>query len=122
MSGNSAHIIRMIADDVLQPWYDKAILHEYWTVLTRPKFEFSATQINLLIRGIINKGSLIQVAAPSTFPMTDETDRKFYDAAQYADALLITGNTRHYPKETTIVTPAEFLALSNTQGPERKPV
>jgi putative PIN family toxin of toxin-antitoxin system len=114
IDGNPAHIIRMIADDVVHPWYNKEILNEYWAVLTRQKFKFSVVQVNLLITGIINKGSSVHIEIPSKFPMTDETDRKFYDVAKYSAALLITGNIRHYPKETTIVTPAEFLTLSNT--------
>jgi predicted nucleic acid-binding protein len=40
---------------------------------------------------------------------------KFYDVARFSDAFLITGNIRHYPKESTIVTPAEFLTRE-TQG------
>jgi predicted nucleic acid-binding protein len=43
--------------------------------------------------------------------MPDEDDRVFYDAAKTADAYLITGNSKHYPKESFILTPSEFLKL-----------
>jgi hypothetical protein len=41
--------------------------------------------------------------------MPDETDRKFYDTAKAAGAMLITGNTKHYPDEPFILTPAAFI-------------
>jgi hypothetical protein len=46
---------------------------------------------------------------PSDIPLPDETDRKFYDIAKAAGAALITGNTRHYPDDPLVTTPAAFL-------------
>ena len=43
--------------------------------------------------------------------MTDEDDRAFYDTAKNNDAYLVTGNTRHYPNESFILTPTEFMRL-----------
>jgi hypothetical protein len=34
---------------------------------------------------------------------------KFYDIAKAADAILITGNIKHYPDEPFILTPAAFI-------------
>ena len=42
--------------------------------------------------------------------MPDEDDCVFYDIAKYAKACLITGNTKHYPVESFILTPMEFLS------------
>jgi hypothetical protein len=41
--------------------------------------------------------------------MPDESDRKFYEIAKAAGAILITGNTKHYPDEPFIVTPTVFV-------------
>jgi hypothetical protein len=41
--------------------------------------------------------------------MPDESDRVFYDVAKTAGAYLITGNTKHFPQEPFILTPAEFV-------------
>jgi predicted nucleic acid-binding protein len=41
--------------------------------------------------------------------MTDETDRKFFDVAKACEAVLITGNRKHYPQDPLIITPAEFV-------------
>jgi predicted nucleic acid-binding protein len=53
-------------------------------------------------------GLSYNVPVASVFPMTDESDRKFYDVAKTAEAFLVTGNMKHYPKEPFIVTPSEF--------------
>ena len=45
----------------------------------------------------------------------DESDRVFYDVAATCDAYLITGNKKHYPVESFVFTPAEFLELLNRQ-------
>jgi predicted nucleic acid-binding protein len=41
----------------------------------------------------------------------NEDDRIFYDAAVEANAYLITGNIKHFPKESFIITPSQFLAI-----------
>jgi hypothetical protein len=43
--------------------------------------------------------------------MPDEDDRVFYDTAKTAGAYLIPGNTKHFPQEPFILTPAQFLAM-----------
>jgi predicted nucleic acid-binding protein len=43
--------------------------------------------------------------------MQDEDDRIFYDTAKEGDAILITGNFRHYPNEPFIMKPSAFWAL-----------
>jgi predicted nucleic acid-binding protein len=55
-------------------------------------------------------GELIE-PVPSTQPTKDEDDRIFYDTAKRAGAYLITGNTKHFPRESFILTPAKFLEL-----------
>jgi hypothetical protein len=70
---------------------------------------FNPLQINRLVHDIITAGFGIEVSVPGAFPMPDETDRTFYDVAKAAGAILATGNTKHYPKESFIVGPAQFL-------------
>ena len=48
--------------------------------------------------------------APTSVPFTDTSDKPFYDAAVAASAdWLITGNKRHFPAESFIVSPREWL-------------
>ena len=35
--------------------------------------------------------------------ISDESDRKFYEVAKFTNAILVTGNLKHYPKENNIV-------------------
>jgi len=46
---------------------------------------------------------------------SDEDDRIFYDTAKSANAVLVTGNKKHYPDESFIMTPAEFLEHISVQ-------
>ena len=40
----------------------------------------------------------------------DEADRKFYEVYKSGGAgYLVTGNIKHFPKETAIVTPGDFI-------------
>jgi putative PIN family toxin of toxin-antitoxin system len=102
------HIITMVKSGQSHPLYSNAILAEYREVLSRPKFNFHAEDIQRVLKSIIKAGTIVDVIS-SNFPMSDETDRKFYDAARAVNAILITGNTKHYPDEPFILTPAAFV-------------
>ena len=107
--GPPAAIADLIANGRLRPFYNDAIIGEYWNVLHRRKFGFQVSHIDRLLGAIIRTGVAVKVSAPSNFPMADEEDRKFYDVAKTSLATLITGNMKHFPKKPFIVTPADFL-------------
>ena len=106
--GVPARIVGLVRSRLVQTRYNDAIIAEYRTVLSRPKFNFHAEDVQALIAGIVRTGIPVN-AIPSTFPMVDDSDRKFYDTAKSSGATLITGNTRHYPSEPFILTPAAFV-------------
>jgi putative PIN family toxin of toxin-antitoxin system len=109
--GPPALIVDRIAGGRIRPCFDDSILAEYWDVLCRPKFDFNPIQISRLVHDIISAGFGIEVSGPSAFPMLYETDRKFYDVAKAASAVLVTGNAKHYPNEPFIMSPAQFLTI-----------
>jgi len=109
-SGNPAKIYKMFFSGALVLVYSESILTEYNDVLYRPYLRVSAEDANMVIRAVWLRGEYVE-PVPSAFPMADEDDRIFYDAARNVAAYLVTGNTRHYPKETFILTPTEFLKL-----------
>lgn len=92
----------------IRPCYDSRIIFEYEIVLLRPKFRFDENRIRKLIR-IFSASGISIVAERSDIPLPDESDRKFYDVARSAGALLVTGNKRHFPAEPFILTPNEFF-------------
>jgi len=108
-NGPPAVIIDLVAEGKLRPFYNDLIISEYWHVLQRPKFNFYPSQVSRLIGDIVKAGIAVEVSDPSTIPMPDENDRKFYDVAQASHAFLITGNKRHFPLDSFIITPADFL-------------
>ena len=106
--GNPAQIMKMISDGKVQLCYNKNILSEYTDVLSREKFGFSTNKQAALINKIMEIGVLVNPTLSDTY-MPDEDDRIFYDTAKEAGAFLITGNTKHYPSESFIMTPADFI-------------
>jgi putative PIN family toxin of toxin-antitoxin system len=106
--GNPAKILRLVLNDQLTPCLSGQILTEYREVLARPRLKFSGTLTNALLSDLKSRALLVAVPA-SNVPFADEDDRPFYDTARYCKATLITGNARHYPKESFILSPAEFL-------------
>jgi putative PIN family toxin of toxin-antitoxin system len=110
--GKPAEIVNLIPDTRFTLCFCDEILLEYETVLSRPAFHFNSAQINELMSKIIKYGKNVK-ARKSTFKMTDEDDRVFYDVAKKCSAILVTGNKKHFPNEEFIMTPAEFLTKYN---------
>jgi len=111
-SGNPTEIMRLFYVGVLQLFYTSEILAEYKRVLAYKKLNFT-TETQVAIINAIEIGGT-QVAPPtSAVPFIDETDRIFYDTAKSNSAILITGNMKHYPVESFIMTPAEFIRKIN---------
>ena len=109
-SGPPAIIVDLVANGYLRPIYNDHIITEYCKVLYRPKFGFMPLKVDRLIDDIVRTGVAVEVI-PSTIPMIDEDDRKFYDVAKISQTILVTGNIKHFPKESFIITPASFLKV-----------
>ena len=106
--GSPNRILRLVPEKMIIPFYCQKILNEYKRVLHRPKFDFSPTEINKLLRELLLYGIELDAAA-SAIPFVDESDRVFYDTACESGSTLITGNIKHYPSERFIMAPFEFL-------------
>ena len=90
--------------------YNEKILAEYKDVLHRPYLRISTDDADIILDASKYYGESVE-SIPSVFPMVDEDNRIFYDTAKNSGAYLVTGNTRHYPDDPFILTPAEFLRL-----------
>ena len=64
-----------------------------------------------LFEYIRQKGvSAERVSVDSLFP--DESDRVFYEVAlSEEDSFLVTGNLKHFPVDSRVVTPAQMIAI-----------
>jgi len=109
-TGNAATIIRLVLTGKIIPCFDSRIINEYRTVLQRPRLAFSPPDVTELLTEIIGRGVSVTVS-PSSIALPDEADRKFYDVATFCEAYLVTGNMKHYPKESFIMNPADFLRV-----------
>jgi len=110
-NGNPAKIIALISSgEEIQVYYSREILAEYKDVLSRQKLNIAAETQTRIMNAIISTGTLITPTS-SEIPLPDESDRVFYDTAKESGAVLITGNTKHFPEEDFIVTPSQFLEL-----------
>ena len=108
--GNPANIVKLVST-VITPVFTEDIFLEYVDVLNRPRFKFSTGKTNGLLLGLRKYGEIIEVVEKSLIPMVDETDRIFYDTARTSGAILVTGNRRHFPDESFIMTPSQFLQI-----------
>lgn len=107
---------KLILDQILRgdviPLYVDEIIGEYQDVLSREQFFFKpenvASVINAIERFGINPGR--KDAVDKEFP--DPKDVVFYEVALSKNgSFLVTGNTKHFPKDPIVVTPAEFLDI-----------
>ena len=106
--GTPAKLLNLVLNNKIKLCYDSCILDEYRSVLLRPKFGFSISEVEDLMQFIETTGYSV-IAEPLFVSFIDESDRKFYEVARSIDALLITGNKKHFPDEQGIFTPAEFM-------------
>ena len=111
LEGNPAKIMDMIADKQLLIHYSPDILDEYRRVLSYKKLCIALQTQAGIIHEIEKLGISIEPTKSAT-PLPDESDRIFYDTAKASGAILVTGNTKHYPAESFIMTPADFLKES----------
>jgi len=103
LKGNSPPglIVRHTAAGLIRLAYDYRILEEYSLVLRRPKFAFPQRDVKALLTEIEADGLL--VSAPTlNIKLPDPADRPFYEvAATLNEALLVTGNLKHYPRKNS---------------------
>ena len=107
-SGPPARILQMVLQGRLRVCWDWRIMQEYRAVLNRPKFNFPPHHVDALLDWIEHNGiSVVPDPVLGEFP--DASDRKFYEAAVFTNAILITGNRKHFPDTPVVMTAAEFL-------------
>jgi len=107
-NSKSAAIVNAILENKFTVCYDFRILDEYTKVLHRPKFNFNEWEINALLEPIIKNGlSVIPEPLPNV-PFIDESDKKFFEVAKFCNTFVVTGNTKHSPKDPCILTVSDF--------------
>ncbi len=109
-SGSPAKLLDHVLNGNITMCYDSRMIAEYHEVLLRPKFGFDKRAVKQVIDFIIHSGVSI-VPAPISKAFEDEDDKVFYEVARTAEAYLVTGNVKHFPKEPMVIAPQEFLGI-----------
>lgn len=117
--GTCARIVDMVADGAFDLYADDRILAEYDSVLHRSELQIAPEDAGIildLIRSITD--TVAAIPLPVELPAPD--DAVFLEVAAASGSILITGNTRHFPKNSRagvpVMTPSEFLELLRDSG------
>ena len=104
----------------LMPLMSDAVLREYTEVLSRSKFCFDFEDIKTVLEGLCEKAVFVE-ASPTGEVFPDPDDAVFYEIAVKAGAAdgmayLVTGNIKHFPSASFVVTPRDMLDIINEAG------
>ena len=109
-------VINAIFARQIVPMYNEEIIGEYSDVLHRPKFGFSHKEIVFYLRVIKEIGIKCQRVTSNAF-FSDPEDIVFYEVALSKEkAYLVTGNKKHFPNTSIVVTPAEMMEILQRKG------
>jgi putative PIN family toxin of toxin-antitoxin system len=101
--GKPAQLLDMAYQQSALLHYDERILAEYRDVLLREKFAYLQPEANEILSALIRRGIVVN-ARRLDEEFTDQSDKKFFEVARHCDAILITGNTKHYPQDRRVMT------------------
>ena len=121
--GAPGRVLDLVLAGELIAAYDDRVLEEWRDVLGREKFDFSSRDVEALLSFFEDQGSNIS-ASPLGVELPDLDDAPFLEVAHAAGATIVTGNLKHYPRESRqgveVVPPAAFLErwISGSRQPE----
>lgn len=109
------NIMKLVFEGPIIPVYNSEILKEYREVLSRPKFHLTKEIVNDVLENLETRGIIINNAETVDIILPDSKDRVFYEVVleerKSKETYLVTGNIKHFPIETFIVTPRKMLDI-----------
>lgn len=107
---NPSIVLTSVISGSITPLYNENILSEYKDVLSRDKFPFRQEDVESTIDLFVKKGILIDSTVPIKDNFPDLDDVVFYEVAMSMEGTyLVTGNNKHFPINSIVVTPAEMV-------------
>ena len=107
-------ITELVSKNTIVPLLNEQILNEYREVLSRNKFGFSTNAIEKTILKFQTNGLFLE-REQTLEDFIDKDDIVFFEIVMSArstmDAYLVTGNMKHYPVRSYIVTPAQMIEI-----------
>lgn len=116
----TVRVVDAIADEIIVPLYNAEILAEYDEVLHRDKFPFHEESITAALN-VFRQFGVEVTPSPTGETLPDMDDLVFYEVTMEKrgdDAYLITGNLKHFPKRSYIVTPNEMMKIIDGNAKE----
>lgn len=113
-SGHPFEILKLVEQGNVIPIFDKRILAEYYRVFCYDKFQLTEEQISGTLYVIIYNGIFVHNVEKTKEKFIDRDDIPFFEVKESSDefdSLLVTGNIKHFPTDSNILTPHAFLAL-----------
>ena len=115
-AGPPGRIVEWLRNGSAQAVLDDRIMAEYAEVLARPVFRLPVVEVELVLAAIRARSFWVEAgAARIVRGLPDPDDAPFLECALTSGVPLVTGNIRHFPKSaaknTTVITPAQFVAL-----------
>lgn len=112
IDSNPGKVFRAIVQERMVPLYNDEILAEYRCVLSRPKFHLAPALIETVLKAIIVDGLNLDRVPATGIDFPDPKDIVLYEIAiSKENAYLVTGNIKHFPVRSFIVSPAEMVEI-----------
>ncbi len=112
----TVRVLEHLVNGDIVPMFNAEIVAEYREVLRRPRFRFAEDDIAAVI-DLVVKGGVDSKRSAISGLVKDEKDVVFYEVAMSReDSYLVTGNIRHFPVNTRVVTPNELLEIIKNVG------
>jgi uncharacterized protein len=111
-SATTAVLKKIMAGEVI-PVYSQKIIDEYRDVLYRDKFRLDGNTIEVVLKSIEKFGLYFEPSESGEI-LPDMKDLPFYEVVleiKDNDGYLITGNLKHFPHKSFIVTAREFIEI-----------
>ena len=115
------NVIEFTFSGTIVPLLNKQIVKEYREVLGRPKFHLTNEIINSVVSEMERLGIYVDAdKLDLVFP--DPKDQVFYEVVmeerKSEDAYLVTGNIKHFPIKSYVVTPRQMMdiIIGNTEN------
>ena len=110
-------VLKYALSGVIVPYINNEIMKEYSDVINRDKFGFAKEDIDYVL-STLKEMAVILERTPTTELFTDKKDIVFYEivltARTKTNAYLVTGNEKHFPNKSFVVTPKEMIDIINS--------
>lgn len=117
--GPPAWLVELVLAQELTLVVDPRILEEYAEALRRSELRLPAAAVSVVLDAI-ETAALHVTPKPFEFALPDPDDEPFIACAAAARCSLVTGNTKHYPRQlrggVAVLTPREFFESLRTSS------